>query len=139
MATHDDEATKPKKARKTEGRKGDPREERDPFGPRDAARRAGLPAKSDDAGNAPFSTRLPPSIRAALKALAAEKGLSEAELGRLFIVEKLHEAQSGFYRLAGLVRAATALAIAALSPTIELDEARAIVDEHLDPEPPVTP
>ena len=89
-------------------------------------------------GNKPFSTRLPDDVRASLQTLAREKGLTESDLGRLFIIEKLAEAKAGAG--GGEGRALAALVIAALSDTIDLDQARELVAQHLAPiQPEVTP
>lgn len=73
--------------------------------------------------NKPFSTRLPVEIRTALKAHADSKGLSEADLGRMFIIEKLKEVNEG--------RSLTALIIAALSDKYGIEEAKELVAQHL--------
>ena len=73
--------------------------------------------------NKPFSTRLPDAIRVALKALAESKGLTEADLGRMFIIEKLREANES--------RSLAALIIAALSTEIDLEHAKDLVAQHL--------
>lgn len=83
----------------------------------------------------PFSTRLPDDVRAQLQALARAKGLTESDLGRMFIVEGLAGAKAG----PAEGRTLAALVIAALSPTIDLDQATELVARHLAPEPPVTP
>ena len=44
--------------------------------------------------NKPFSTRLPDDVRESLQRLAHSKGLTESDLGRMFIIEKLAEAKS---------------------------------------------
>jgi hypothetical protein len=86
--------------------------------------------------NKPFSTRLPEDIRAALQALAQEKGLTESDLGRMFIIEKLAEAKSLSRNSEG--RTLAALIIAALSETIDLDQAQELVEQHLAPKDQVT-
>ena len=85
--------------------------------------------------NKPFSTRLPEAIRTALQALAQEKGLSESDLGRMFIMEKLAEAKTA--SRSNEVRTLAALIIAALSETIELDQAEELVEQHLAQKAPV--
>lgn len=88
-----------------------------------------MPAK---AANKPFSTRLPDDVRAKLQSLARSKGLTESDLGRMFIHDGLSGATTEGRTLAALV-------IAALSPTLDLDQATDLVAQHLAPEPPVTP
>lgn len=83
----------------------------------------------------PYSTRLPDDVRAALQALAKAKGLSESDLGRLFIIDGLAQAQAG----PAEGRTLAALVIAALSPTIDFDQATELVAQHVAPNPPVTP
>lgn len=73
--------------------------------------------------NKPFSTRLPDAVRAALKARADSKGLTEADLGRMFIIEKLNETNEP--------RTLAALIIAALSNEIDLEHAKELVAQHL--------
>jgi len=87
----------------------------------------------------PFSTRLPDDARAALQAQATAKGLTESDLGRQFIIEKLTEATSLLASIRAETRANTALIIAALSETIDLDEARELVAEHVAAPDEVTP
>jgi antitoxin component of RelBE/YafQ-DinJ toxin-antitoxin module len=84
--------------------------------------------------NKPFSTRLPDDVRAELKALAQSTGLTESDLGRMFIIDKLREAKAG----PSEARMLAALTIAALSETIDLDQAKELVAHHLSPEPPVS-
>lgn len=74
-------------------------------------------------GNKPFSTRLPDDVRAALRSLAESKGLTEADLGRVFIIEKLKEANEG--------RSLAALIIAALSDEYDTDQAEDLVAQYL--------
>lgn len=81
--------------------------------------------------NKPFSTRLPDAARARLQALARAKGLTEGDLGRMFILDGLAGAAEG--------RTLAAVVIAALSPTIVFAEAAELVAQHLAPQPPVTP
>jgi len=87
--------------------------------------------------NKPFSTRLPGDARAKIRALAKLKGLKEGDIGRMFILEKLAEAESS-PRERGEMRECTALTIAALSDSIDLEQARELVAQHLDLQPPVT-
>jgi hypothetical protein len=86
--------------------------------------------------NKPFSTRLPEEVRAALQALAQEKGLTESDLGRMFIIEKLTEAKSQSRNTEG--RTLAALIIAALSETIDLDQAQELIEQHLATKDQVT-
>lgn len=96
-----------------------------------------MTAKSD---NKPFSTRLPPEWRTALQEIARSKGMTEGELARMFLVEKICEAKSGFAAISAEQRSLAAIIIAALSDSIELDEARELVEKHRVPEYPlVTP
>lgn len=85
--------------------------------------------------NKPFSTRLPDDIRAELQSLAKTKGITESDLGRMFIVEKLREASGAVQE----ARTLAALTIAALSDTIDLDVANELVEQHLAAKGPVTP
>ncbi|MFO0847110.1 MAG: hypothetical protein U0871_00935 [Gemmataceae bacterium] len=88
-----------------------------------------MPAKAE---NKPFSTRLPDDARARLRAVARAKGLTESDLGRMFILDGLAGARAEGRTLAALV-------IAALSPTLDFDQATDLVAQHLTPDPPVTP
>lgn len=81
----------------------------------------------------PFSTRLSPETRAALQSLAQSMGLKEGDLGRMFIVQKLAEAESPHAPGVAELRSLAAIVIAALSDTIDLDEARQLVTQHLSP------
>lgn len=83
-------------------------------------------------GNKPFSTRLPDSIRVALKSLAESKGLSEADLGRMFIIEKLTEYQSGVLVPMDFIRRCHAVNIAALSEQLDYVEALEVMSQYLD-------
>lgn len=85
----------------------------------------------------PFSTRLPDDVRAALQSLAQSKGLTESDLGRMFIIEGLAQAKVGSAVVEG--RTLAALVIAALSDTLDFDQAQELVAQHLAPEPPVSP
>ena len=87
--------------------------------------------------NKPYSTRLPDDVRAELRALAKEKGLTESDLGRLFIIEKLAEAKAP--PPSAEARRLAAVVIAALSDTIDLDAATALVEEHAAAKGGVTP
>ena len=73
--------------------------------------------------NKPFSTRLPEEIRTALRSLAESKGLTEADLGRMFIIEKLKEVNAG--------RSLAALIIAALSDEYDTDQAEDLITQYL--------
>ncbi len=84
------------------------------------------------AANKPFSTRLPDAVRAALQSQAKAKGLTESDLGRMFIIEGLAGATTEGRTLAALV-------IAALSDTIDFGQATELVAAHLAPGPAVTP
>lgn len=83
--------------------------------------------------NKPFSTRLPENVRASLRLRAESMGLTESDLGRLFIIEKLNETPRGKKSEA---RTLAALIIAALSETIDFDDAKALVQQHLETEVP---
>ena len=89
--------------------------------------------------NKPFSTRLPDEVRAALQSLAKARGLTESDLGRMFLIEKLAESQHGFASLSAELRTLAALIIAALSETIEIDDARELVARQLATQPAVSP
>jgi hypothetical protein len=91
-----------------------------------------MPPKAD---NRPFSTRLPDDVRAALQSLARAKGLTESDLGRMFIIEKLAEAKAGPGPNVAEGRTLAALVIAALSDSIDFEEAKELVARHLDPDP----
>jgi hypothetical protein len=82
--------------------------------------------------NKPFSTRLPDSVRAELQVLAKAKGLTESDLGRMFIIEKLQEA-NGASR-AEEARTIAAVIIAALTDKFNFEDAKQLVRENLDPE-----
>jgi len=86
--------------------------------------------------NKPFSTRLPEDIRAALQARAQEKGLTESDLGRLFIIEKLAETKA--HSQNSEARTLAALIIAALSETIDLDQAQELIEQNLATKDQVT-
>jgi len=86
--------------------------------------------------NKPFSMRLPDGIRAELQALAQSKGLTESDLGRMLLIEKLAEAKSAGKGAEG--RTLAALIIAALSETIDFDQAQELVSQHVAPETAVT-
>lgn len=87
----------------------------------------------------PFSTRLPDDVRAALQAKAASLGLTESDLGRMILMEKLSGVESPLAALTNEVRSLAALVIAALSDTIDLDEARELVAQNAAPETAVSP
>jgi len=78
----------------------------------------------------PFSTRLPDDVRAALQTRAHSLGLTESDLGRMFIIEKLAGAESPVVPLTNEVRSLAALIIAALSESIDLEQARELVDQN---------
>jgi len=86
--------------------------------------------------NKPFSTRLPEETRAALQSFAQEKGLTESDLGRMFIIEKLAEAKSDSRSTEA--RTLAALIIAALSESIDFDQAEELVQQHLAQKAPGT-
>jgi hypothetical protein len=73
--------------------------------------------------NKPFSTRLPDEVRAALRTLADSKGLSEADLGRMFIIEKLDEYRASVVLPKEFIRRCHAISIAALSEQLDYVEA----------------
>jgi len=87
----------------------------------------------------PFSTRLPDDVRALLQAKAVAQGLTESDLGRMFIIEKLAEVESPIDSLSKEFRSHAALIIAALSESIDLDQARELVAQHAAAESKVTP
>jgi hypothetical protein len=78
--------------------------------------------------NKPFSTRLPDEVRAELQKQAHAKGLTESDLGRMYLVEKLHEAS------ANEPRKLAAIVIAALSETITFEQATELIDQFFDTE-----
>ena len=86
----------------------------------------------------PFSTRLPDDVRAALQAKAQALGLTESDLGRMILIEKLSGAESPA-ALVNELRSLAALIIAANSDTIDLDQARELVAQNAASETAVTP
>jgi hypothetical protein len=84
----------------------------------------------------PFSTRLPDDVREALQAKALALGLTESDLGRMILIERLMVSQSP--PLGDEFRSLAALIIAALSDSIDLDQARELVSQHVSPLTPVT-
>jgi antitoxin component of RelBE/YafQ-DinJ toxin-antitoxin module len=78
----------------------------------------------------PFSTRLPDEVRAALQAKAASLGLTESDLGRMIIIEKLAETDSPVVVFTKELRSMTTLIIAALSDSIDLEQAGELVEQH---------
>ena len=87
----------------------------------------------------PFSTRLPDGVRAALQAKAQALGLTESDLGRMILIEKLSGAESPAVALVNELRSLAALIIAANSDTIDLDQARELVAQNAASETAVTP
>lgn len=83
--------------------------------------------------NKPFSTRLSDDHREALQARAKALGLTESELGRMFILQQLQGTADPIEDLRAELRLLVALVIAALSDSIELDQARVLVADHLPP------
>lgn len=77
-----------------------------------------------------FSVRLADEHRRALQAEADRRGLAIAELGRMYIVEKLYEVDAGHAPLLKEMRSCTALIIASLSEDIFLDDAKELVEQH---------
>ena len=86
----------------------------------------------------PFSTRLPDDVRAALQAKAQTLGLTESDLGRMILIEKLSGAESPA-ALVNELRSLAALIIAANSDTIDIDQARELVAQNAASETAVTP
>ena len=86
----------------------------------------------------PFSTRLPDDVRAALQAKAEALGLTESDLGRMILIEKLSGAESPA-ALVNELRSLAALIIAANSDTIDIDQARELVAQNVASETAVTP
>ncbi len=86
----------------------------------------------------PFSTRLPDDVRAALQAKAQALGLTESDLGRMILIEKLSGAESAV-ALVNELRSLAALIIAANSDTIDIDQARELVAQNAASETAVTP
>ena len=87
----------------------------------------------------PFSTRLPDDVRATLQAKAVAMGLTESDLGRMILIEKLAELESPLAALSKELRSHVALIIAALSDSIDLDQARDLVAQQGASETTVTP
>ena len=85
----------------------------------------------------PFSTRLPDDVRASLQAKAVALGLTESDLGRMIIIESLSEVKSPVPVLTNEVRSLAALIIAALSDSIDLEQARELVEQNSSSESPV--
>ena len=85
----------------------------------------------------PFSTRLPDEVRAALQAKAASLGLTESDLGRMILIEKLAESESPVIAFTKELRSMTTLIIAALSDSIDLEQATELVEQHANPDPTV--
>ena len=77
-----------------------------------------------------FSIRLAVEHRQALQAEADKRGLAIAELGRMYIVEKLNEVEAAHAPLLHEMRSCTALIIASLSDSIFLDDAKELVEQH---------
>jgi hypothetical protein len=77
-----------------------------------------------------FSVRLAEEHRQALQAEADKRGLAIAELGRMYIVEKLSEVDANQTSLLKEMRSCTALIIASLSEDIFLDDAKELVEQH---------
>ena len=86
----------------------------------------------------PFSTRLPDDVRAALQAKAQALGLTESDLARMILIEKLSGAESPA-ALVNELRSLAALIIAANSDTIDIDQARELVAQNAASETAVTP
>jgi len=82
----------------------------------------------------PFSTRLPDEVRAALQAKAASLGLTESDLGRMILIEKLAESESPVIAFTKELRSMTTLIIAALSDSIDLEQATELVEQHANPD-----
>ena len=87
----------------------------------------------------PFSTRLDDGVRAKLQAKAAALGITESDLARMFLIEKLAELESLQAVLVKEIRSNAALTIAANSDSIDLDQARELVARHAEQEAGVTP
>lgn len=81
----------------------------------------------------PFSVRLPDELRAELGRRAAALGLTEGELGRLLLAQQLRGSAVTPADVRHEVRALAALVIAALSESIDLPQATALVADHLTP------
>lgn len=78
----------------------------------------------------PFSTRLPDDVRAALQARAQSLGITESDLGRMFIIEKLANEDSMVVQIINEIRSQNALNIAALSESFDLEQAHELVEQH---------
>lgn len=89
--------------------------------------------------NKPFSTRLPDEVRQALRDKAQALGLTESDLGRMYIIEKLRESAAPLAPLLAESRTLAALIIAALSDSIELEQAHELITQHLNLNSEVTP
>lgn len=79
----------------------------------------------------PFSTRLSEDVRQALQARAKALGLTESDVGRMFIMQQLHGGADPVETLRQELRLLTALVIAALSDSIEIEQARDLVADQL--------
>ena len=87
----------------------------------------------------PFSIRLPDEVRAKLQERATAIGTTESDFVRMLILHELAEAKSPPTTQPSMEsRELTALTIAALSDTIEIDEARELVDHFLNSDTQVT-
>ena len=88
--------------------------------------------------NKPFSMRLPEETRAELQTLAQSKGLTESDLGRMFIVEKLAEHQSSALVPLDYIRRCHAVNIAANSDQLDYVDALELLSQYLDSSTQVT-
>ena len=86
----------------------------------------------------PFSTRLPDSVRAALQAKADTMGVTESDLGRMILIEKFAEQESPVTAMTKEIRSMAALIIAALSDSIDLEQAAELVEQHANPDSTVS-
>lgn len=83
----------------------------------------------------PFSTRLSDDVRQALQARAQALGLTESDVGRMFILQQLQANADPIEALRQEIRSLVALIIAALSDSIDLEQARDLVTDQLTPMP----
>lgn len=77
------------------------------------------------------SVRLTEEQRQSLQADADKRGLDLGELGRMYLVEKIKEAEAPHAPVLKLMQSLTALIIASLSETIFIEDAKELVEQHI--------
>ncbi|MFO0936216.1 MAG: hypothetical protein U0798_06850 [Gemmataceae bacterium] len=82
----------------------------------------------------PFSIRLVDDHHKFLESRAKRLGVTKSDLGRMIMVEKIAEWKGLTPSSSAEARTLTAITIAALSDTIDLDQAHQLVAEHLTPD-----